>query len=153
MIKRLIKKLGEKIGLTEVEVTGILFFAVMLLVGLSVRYYGNQDAPLPSFDYSKQDSLFLRLRAVSDSLTAADTINGSAVSSPKKTKALLNRKININLAAKDELILLPGIGDKMASNIIEYRTKSGRFKKPEDIMEVKGIGPAKFEKMKDFITL
>jgi competence protein ComEA len=47
---------------------------------------------------------------------------------------------------------LPGIGEKTAENIIEHRN-SNPFSKPEDIMNVKGIGPKKFEKMKDMIEV
>jgi len=47
---------------------------------------------------------------------------------------------------------LPGIGQKTAEAIINYRTES-KFSKIEDIMNVKGIGPKKFEKIKDFIQV
>jgi competence protein ComEA len=59
--------------------------------------------------------------------------------------------VNINLANKEELKTLNGIGDVTAEKIIEYR-KSNRFKKKEDIKSVKGIGDAIYEKIKDNIT-
>lgn len=58
--------------------------------------------------------------------------------------------ININIASKEELTTLNGIGDVMAERIIEYRT-SNRFKNKEDIMSVKGIGTGIYEKIKDKI--
>ena len=58
--------------------------------------------------------------------------------------------ININSASKVELMKLPGVGEATAMKIIEFR-KSSPFKKPEDIMKVKGIGIKKFEKMKQYI--
>ena len=60
--------------------------------------------------------------------------------------------ININTASKDQLMTVSGIGEVTAEKIIEYRSKH-RFKKKEDIMNIKGIGNAKFEKMKDEICV
>ena len=59
--------------------------------------------------------------------------------------------ININTASKEQLMMISGVGDVTADKIIEYRSKK-RFKKIEEIMNIKGIGNAKFEKMKDEIT-
>lgn len=62
-------------------------------------------------------------------------------------------RININLADEKDLDKLPGIGPTMAKRIVEYRTENGPFQAPEEIKRVKGIGEAKFEKMKDKIVL
>ncbi|MDM8541012.1 helix-hairpin-helix domain-containing protein [Desulfococcaceae bacterium HSG9] len=62
-------------------------------------------------------------------------------------------KVNINKAAKDELEQLEGIGPVKAEQIVAYRKKNGDFKKPEDIINVTGIGKATFEKNKDRIVL
>ncbi len=63
------------------------------------------------------------------------------------------KKININTATVKELTKLKGIGIKKAKAIIEFRKKHGKFKKPEDLMQVKGIGKKLFEKIKPFITV
>lgn len=62
-------------------------------------------------------------------------------------------RININIADEKDLDKLPGIGPAMAKRIIEYRTENGAFQAPEEIKRVKGIGDAKYEKMKDKIAL
>ncbi len=62
-------------------------------------------------------------------------------------------KISINNASKEELMSLPSIGDAKANAIIEYRTKNGLFKKIDDIKNVKGIGNALYEKIKDYINI
>ncbi len=62
-------------------------------------------------------------------------------------------KISINTGTKEELMLIPGVGESTAENIISYRNQNGLFQTIEDIMEVKGIGQAKFDKMKDMIRL
>jgi len=60
--------------------------------------------------------------------------------------------ININTAAKDELMLLENIGEKTAEAIIEYRT-SKPFKKSSDLVNVYGIGEKTYEKIKDKICV
>jgi len=61
-------------------------------------------------------------------------------------------KININNASKEQLMTLKGVGEEIADRIIEYR-KAQPFKTIEDLMNVKGIGQKRFEKLKDFITV
>lgn len=62
-------------------------------------------------------------------------------------------KVNINKATAGELAKLNKVGDKYAERIVEYRKKNGPFKKPEDIMNVKGIGKKIFEANKDIIVV
>lgn len=61
--------------------------------------------------------------------------------------------ININTAGISELDKLPGVGETRAQAIIDYRNANGMFKKTEDIMEVKGIGQATYDKMKGMISI
>lgn len=63
-----------------------------------------------------------------------------------------DKKVNINIATQNELENLPGIGPSIAGKIIEYREQNGRFDKIEDVQNVKGIGDAKFEKIKEQIV-
>lgn len=62
-------------------------------------------------------------------------------------------KININTATKEELMMIPGIGEAKAESIIKYRSDHGNFKKIEDIKEVNGIGDGVFAKIKESITI
>ena len=61
-------------------------------------------------------------------------------------------KVNINTANKTQLKELDGIGDTLADNIIKYRNNS-KFKSIEDILNVDGIGQAKYEKIKEYICI
>ena len=61
--------------------------------------------------------------------------------------------ININTATQEELDTLPGIGPATATKIIEYRKEKGKFKQKEEIKEVSGIGEAKYEKIKEYISI
>lgn len=60
--------------------------------------------------------------------------------------------VNINTADKEMLKTLPGIGDVMADSIIEYR-QDNVFEEKEDLMNVKGIGQSKYDKVKDLICV
>lgn len=64
-----------------------------------------------------------------------------------------NGKININKAGVEELATLERVGEKYAQRILEYREANGPFKKPEDIMKVKGIGSKVWEANKDRISV
>lgn len=65
----------------------------------------------------------------------------------------LEVKVNINTANKEKLETLPGIGETTAQKIIDYREANGKFKTIEDIKNVSGIGEAKYESLKDKITV
>lgn len=64
-----------------------------------------------------------------------------------------NGLININTASVSELSTLPGIGEKKAQAIIDYRNENGYFNNIEDIKNISGIGDATYEKFKDLITV
>ena len=61
--------------------------------------------------------------------------------------------VNINTADEKTLDSLPGIGPAMAKRIIEYRNTEGMFQSTEDLKKIKGIGAAKYEKLKDRVTV
>lgn len=61
--------------------------------------------------------------------------------------------VNINTASSFELEALPGIGPTTAQKIIAYRDANGPFVSIEDIINVSGIGPGTYERIKDLITV
>jgi len=65
------------------------------------------------------------------------------------TEAVL---VHLNSATEAELVRLPGVGNATARRIISFRNHH-RFQRIEDIMQVPGIGPAKFAKMKNCLAL
>ncbi len=64
-----------------------------------------------------------------------------------------SKKININTASQTELETLSGIGPSTALKIIQYREENGDFDSIEDIKNVSGIGDAKFNNIKEEITV
>lgn len=63
------------------------------------------------------------------------------------------QKIAINLATKEELEQIAGIGPKKAESIIRYREQHGPFQKAEDLLEVDGIGEKSLETIKEYIVV
>ncbi len=77
----------------------------------------------------------------------------SSASSPVLNVTSSTGRININTASQEELETLPGIGPSLARRIIQYREANGPFRNIEDILQVKGIGEATFERIKNLITV
>lgn len=61
--------------------------------------------------------------------------------------------IDINRADASALESLPGIGPRTAQEIIRYREERGRFASVEDLLLVKGIGPAKLSAIRDLVKI
>ncbi|XVG95081.1 helix-hairpin-helix domain-containing protein [Eubacteriales bacterium KG127] len=66
---------------------------------------------------------------------------------------LMDDKININSADVTKLQTIEGIGPSMASRIVEFRNKNGKFKSPEELKNVRGIGEKRYESIKDKIKI
>lgn len=64
-----------------------------------------------------------------------------------------SRKVNLNTADEKTLDSLPGVGPATAKAIVEYRRMNGPFTRIEQIMEIPRFGKAKFERIKDKITI
>ena len=71
----------------------------------------------------------------------------------KKTKASKTTLVNINKAGVKELSGLPGLGVKKAEAIIKYRELNGSFASVDELVNVKGIGPKMFAKLKGLIAI
>ena len=79
---------------------------------------------------------------------------GQGKSAPAaKASAATVSVVNLNSATASQIATLPGVGEKAALRIIEYREKNGGFKKIEELMNVKGIGEKSFLKLKPLVTV
>ena len=84
---------------------------------------------------------------------AAEAGQGGTRPATPAAKASASGPLNLNTATVSQLETLPGIGKSTAQRILEYREKSGGFKKIEDLMNVRGIGEKSFLKLKPLITV
>ena len=163
----MLKKFSEKIGFTQTEIKVVLFLAIVFIIGLGAKYifFQNSVVNAKKYDYSIQDSIFEAIK-IPDSGLKDKEIDSKAVDYKQEvldfnTTNFKNSKkdvppeksININKASLEDLIKIPGIGQKTAGNIIDFREKITRFKKLDDILNVKGIGTLKLNKIKKYIYI
>ncbi|MBY0117464.1 helix-hairpin-helix domain-containing protein [Paenibacillus xylanexedens] len=78
---------------------------------------------------------------------------GSNSNPPVVEEASDNGKIDVNTAPVSKLTDLPGIGEKKAQAIVDYRNAHGPFAKVSDLTKVKGIGMKMLEKMAPYVQI
>lgn len=67
------------------------------------------------------------------------------------TRLALGLPVDINLVGFDDLRMIPGVGNKLAADIVALREKKGRFKKLDQLTEVKGIKDNKLAKLSPYL--
>jgi comEA protein len=91
-------------------------------------------------------------QAVSQSSASQQAVSQSSASQQAVSQSS-STLINLNTATKEQLMTLPGIGDALAQNIIDYRQENGGFKSVDELENVKLIGQARFDKIKDLVIV
>lgn len=170
-IENINRKLQETLSINKYELNFVYLLVFGLLFSFIFKHYNffQNEETSPHFDevseiiYQKLDSIEKADQStyigtdedgnVNTELAKKDTIIKNESPFPQsKKKELPSKLIDLNKATKLELMKLPGVGEKTADVIIEYR-KTHPFAKIEDIMNIKGNGPKKFEKMKEFVIV
>ena len=156
---KIFQKISEKIGLTQTELKVNLFLVAVFFIGIIVKSFNwKNDEPIKNnFDYTSTDSIFYSTNNVKpqdnliESNLESSDLNKSKINLDKQKQELLTKSVNLNKASLDQLTLLPGIGIKTAERILAYRRASGGFNSINELLEVHGIGDAKFDKIKKYI--
>lgn len=132
----------NKPGVYEIEKGEILNKAVIMAGGLTDKADKNRV----NLVYIINENISVCIpKTDEDMKISTDLLNdGQSAQDPKL--------VNINTSGREELMTLPGIGEAMAGNIIRYREKKP-FTDITEIMNVEGIGQAKFDKIKDDICI
>jgi comEA protein len=86
-------------------------------------------------------------------LSFIGVLMGTVAVSAEQPQTATKNLININTADARQLESLPRIGPKMAVRILDFRKANGSFKRVQDLMKVKGVGPKIFEKLQSLITV
>lgn len=161
--EKLFSSISKKIGITIQE----FYVTLIVVLGFLIGIIGTNYFP---FEDTKQNNISAdSLKRILDSISAVErttyigtNINNQPVNELAAADTLKYKKapkksdfkgiVNINTATKTELMQLYKIGDKTADKIIEYRNKK-RFRRIEDILNVKGIGINTYNKIKNNIVI
>jgi competence protein ComEA len=103
--------------------------------------------------YDQQQVYIPRLDEVTPAVPLPGSAPPPAATAPGGASAGGKVNLNLNTASLEELDGLPGIGPAIAQRIVDYREANGPFSSPKEIMNVKGIGQATFEKLQDRIVV
>ncbi len=76
-----------------------------------------------------------------------------AADSSRPDSLLEGERINVNTAGYYDLMRLPGIGEKRARAILDWREEHGGFSAPEQLLEIRGIGEKTLEGLLPYIEL
>lgn len=125
-------------GLIELNSGDRVLDAIEIAGGLTP----NADSSKVNLAYILSDGEKIYIPNINEEYEEQETMSTSSSS-----------KVNINIATEEELKSLNGIGESLASSIVEYRKSNGKFSNIEDIKNVSGIGDNKFEKIKDDICV
>ncbi len=158
-----LKKISDLVGFTETEFKVTGFVVIALLAGLIIKFFNFEKAVYKQYDYKTEDSLFYQGKSANEPeeinvVTTKDSVKVKVLGlsenkfpEAKKKTVLKEKSLNLNTAAKEDLMNLPGIGEKTAENIIEFKRINGRYKSIDELMNVKGIQQAKFRKIEKYI--
>lgn len=142
------------------EVSGVVVVAVVGEVanpGLMTLNEGSRIAdalqiaqPLPHADLLAHNQAQLLVDGQQihvQAIGAAPPAGGGGAAAPD------TGTVSLNNASASELTALPGVGEATAAAIVAHREANGPFTAVEQLMDVRGIGPAKFEAMRDMVGL
>lgn len=136
-------------GIVELSLGKRLIDAVELLGGLTPEADGDRINLAKKLQ--DEEKIYIPKIGEEVDITLVETVMPTNETSANNTQNS-TEKIDINICTKENLNALPGIGDVLATRIIEYR-EANIFKTIEDIMNVPGIGVKKFEGLKDLIIV
>lgn len=80
------------------------------------------------------------------------SVPGCSIHAQSKKKPLL-RPVNINTANFTELQRVPGIGPKTAQRILDTRKSVGRFRSVDELLAVPGMGEKRLANMRAYLTV
>lgn len=137
----------------------LLVFVAAVCLGLWLESLRNDAFRVESVSVENIDAQSASENEAMPEMTASATeaaaeIAASPEASYSVSSDMVNDgKININTASKELLMEINGIGESLATRIIEYRTQNGPFESIEEIVNVSGIGQKKLENMRDMICV
>jgi competence protein ComEA len=110
---------------------------------------GVADKPVEAVEHHQAQETTVTRRAASPGPSLAD----QGAIRPSLPVANPNARLDLNRATAEDLQRLPGIGEVLARRVVEARTLRGSFSTIEELLEVKGIGEKKLERLRPLIMV
>ena len=149
------------VGETKVHVAGAVVRPGVHTVGPGARVADAVAAaggPAPDADLDRinlaarvADGERIYVPRQGEAVVADAAASGSGGGSSGATAAA--GPVDLNTATLEQLDTLPGVGPATAQAIIDHRTRNGRFRSVDDLLEVRGIGPAKLEQLRPLVRV
>ena len=128
----------------------VLAFAALAFVGRSPLAEGRT---VPSAAPSSVATPALAAAPAASAEPAPSSTPIVVTAAAPSRRATPDDPVYLNVASREDLRRLPGIGDKRAEAILALRQKLGRFRQVEDLARVKGIGRATLRKLRPLVRL
>ncbi len=152
-------RLQQRLALTRRETHALALVLLFLAAGLAIRHVRYHLVPYDPSYYAEVDRLAAAPPTVADS--SATPLLSRPTSIPDSTRPdtvdpPVKRPVNtvrINSATAAELEQLPRIGPKTAERIVAFRETNGPFRRPEDLMQIRGIGEKTFEGLRAYVVV
>lgn len=138
-----IKKAG---GLTELADTSVLNLSKKIIDEMVIIVYSKDEVS----NFKKTKEIEEQVQKNCSQPNETSLKNDACITSIDSSSAI---KLSLNKATKEELMLLPGIGESKANDIIKYRDENNGFKSIDELKNVPGIGDSIFDQIKENVTI
>lgn len=152
---RRLESLLQQYGFTRNEVRALVFLGGTFIAGLLLRWFAlSPPSSVPILPATREDSTLALFAPAQPSPALRETLMGVGPGAASaRGGGRIRFPVDINRAGRTELMALPGIGESYAARILALRRELGRFRRPDDLLLVRGIGPRTFERLRPLITL
>lgn len=154
VLRKHLYRLEVRFGLTSAEFRGLILFAALLVLGITVRELALR---IPAVDPAVYQELEEEFAQRSARFFAQAMVGPRQLELPEQTAepiaALPARQLlDLNSATTEELETLPRIGPALAGRIVRYREEFGPFRSVDDLILVQGIGPTVLKGLQLLVT-
>lgn len=136
-------------GVYEIPVNSRVYQALEAAGGFT----GDADRDGVNLAAPLQDGTHIRFPGKNEKDSQPRQPSAANTYDPVQPRDERQRKLNLNTCTAEELKSLPGVGPKTAELILVHRKTKGSFGRVEDLLLIKGIGPKKYDAIRELVTV